>query len=111
MQNFADERGDQVALAALRVGSCRRAAEWSGSRGLRRVGAARMQLEDGETERLGEWQVLALGICDRDPPAEHGRPIDATKDLTAVLLPMPTSPATITFGFVSSPSAYAVNGS
>src|SRR5262249_45696974 len=47
--------------------------------------ATRMELEHGEAERLSEWEVLAFGICDRDPPAEHpDRAVDEALDRSAL---------------------------
>ena len=71
MQHRSEQRADHRGLPACElVGSV----DESRGAGIERVdarGAAGMQLDDVEAERLGERQVLALGIGDRDPAAEH----------------------------------------
>src|SRR5438552_2529221 len=85
MEHLPDQRGDKFGLTTGYLGCRSLPTEGSGVEWIDARCAARMELEHGEAERLGQGEVLAFRIRDRDPAAEHpDRSVDEALDRGAL---------------------------
>ena len=71
VQHRAEERGDHLGLAAGELVGSFAAASRPGVERVEPGLPARVELDDREAEGVGEGEVLALGVGDGDPAAEH----------------------------------------